>query len=97
MGSRLIQGMNKRATTVYLPADLLDAADRIVDEGGARTRNELIAAGLRHVVRQINREAIDRDFAGMATDSRYQEEARVICSEMAQAKWEAFQEGENQP
>jgi len=96
MASTLIKNTTRRATTVYLPEDLLIAADRIVQSGMAHTRNELIAAGLRDIIRQINREAIDNDFAGMAADARYQEEAIAICNELAAAKWEAFQEREKQ-
>jgi hypothetical protein len=38
-----------------------------------------------------DREAIDADFAAMATDQAYQDEVATICAEFADADWEALQ------
>jgi len=38
-----------------------------------------------------HRKAIDEDFASMADDCSYQEEALQIAEEFAQADWEALQ------
>ncbi|MDQ2730270.1 MAG: hypothetical protein M3Y56_01310 [Armatimonadota bacterium] len=40
-----------------------------------------------------DRNAIDVEFANMATDTAYQEEALAICEEFAVSDWEAFQGG----
>ena len=83
-------------TTVTLPTDLLTAADRAVRAGEARSRNELVANALRRELASIERAAIDAAFAGMADDSAYLDEARVISDEFASADWETYQVGEQQ-
>jgi metal-responsive CopG/Arc/MetJ family transcriptional regulator len=77
-------------TTLALPADLLEAVDRAVQAGKARSRNELIATALQHELAALQRAAIDAAFAEMAQDPAYQKEAQGIATEFATADWEAW-------
>jgi Arc/MetJ-type ribon-helix-helix transcriptional regulator len=81
---------NTVKTTVALPAELLEAADQAVREGKAANRDELVATALRHELLALSRATIDADFAEMANDEEYQQEARQIMAEFAQADLEAF-------
>ena len=83
-------------TTLTLPAELLEAADRAVQQGLARSRNEFVAQALRHELAAQKRAEIDAAFAAMADDQEYQAEAMTIADEFAKADWEAFQIGESQ-
>jgi metal-responsive CopG/Arc/MetJ family transcriptional regulator len=76
-------------TTLTLPADLLEAADRAVRDGKADSRNALVAAALRRELAAQRRAAIDADLADMATDAEYQREAAQIMAEFAGADAEA--------
>lgn len=80
--------------TVYLPAALADAADKIARQGVARNSNELMVMALERMIDEMNEEAIDAEFAHMAHDEEYQREAVQLCREFAAADWEAFQSGE---
>lgn len=76
-------------TTVTLPTDLVDAADRAVRAGKARSRNELLVTALRHELAAQRRAEIDADLAAMATDVELQAEAEQIEREFALADDEA--------
>ena len=78
-------------TTVSLPADLLNAADRAVREGRVRTRNELVVSALRRELAAQERSAIDAAFADMERDAEAERESSAIAGEFATADWEAFQ------
>lgn len=80
-------------TTVTLPQELLEATDRAVQEGQAKSRNELVARALRHELAALRRSAIDAAFAEMAEDRGYQAEAREILGEFEQADVEALRLG----
>jgi metal-responsive CopG/Arc/MetJ family transcriptional regulator len=82
-------------TTLALSADLLEAVDQLVREGKAKSRNELVAAALRHELAALERAAIDAAFAEMTHDQAYWDEARRLTAEFASSDWEAFQLGEN--
>ena len=77
-------------TTLTLPADLLEAAERAVREGKARSRNESVAAALRRELAAQERAAIDAAFAAMADDTEYQAEALAIEAEFVAACEEAL-------
>jgi metal-responsive CopG/Arc/MetJ family transcriptional regulator len=77
-------------TTFTLPADLLEAMDRAVREGNARSRNELITTALRRELAAQERAAIDAAFAAMADDPVYHAEAREVATAFAAADWEAI-------
>ena len=83
-------------TTLALPADLLEATDKAVREGKARSRNELVAEALRRELAARRRAEIDAEIAEMANDAEYQREAAQLEQEFAQASWEAFLIGEAQ-
>ena len=77
-------------TTLALPADLLEAVDRLIEQGKSRSRNELIANALRHELAVLERAVLDAEFRHMETDADYQKEARQILAEFAQSDWEAW-------
>ncbi len=81
-------------TTLALPADLLEAADKAVRDGKVRSRNELVAAALRRELAARRRAEIDASFADMAHDAEYRKEVLLLEQEFAHASWEAFQIGE---
>ena len=83
-----------RKTTLYLPGELLAAADKAARAGGFRSRNELVAEGIRRMVQQINRDAIDTAFAAAASDEDYQGQDKAIQREFEAADVEAFRLGE---
>ena len=87
---------NTVRTTLTLPAELLEAADRAVSEGRANNRDELMTNALRHELAALESATRDAEFAEMANDAEYYAEARQIMTEFARADWEAFQIGEHQ-
>jgi metal-responsive CopG/Arc/MetJ family transcriptional regulator len=78
-------------TTITLPVDLVDAADRAVREGRARSRNDLLVTALRRELAAQERSEIDAAFAAMAGDQELQAEAIELAEESVQAGWEALQ------
>lgn len=82
-------------TTLSLPADVLEATDRAVQQGLARSRNEFVTIALRHELAAQKKAKIDAEFAFMADDAEYQAESLAIASEFALAEWEAFVLGES--
>ena len=78
-------------TTVTLPSDLVDAADRAVREGRARSRNDLLVTALRRELAAQERAEIDAAFAAMADDQELQAEAVELAEEGVRAGWEALQ------
>jgi Arc/MetJ-type ribon-helix-helix transcriptional regulator len=84
--------MSGQLTTVVVPDELVAALDRLVEEGRARSRSELIESALRREVAEARRAQLDAEFRHMANDPDYQEEARLILAEFARADWEALRE-----
>ena len=72
-------------TTLALPADLLEAADRTVRQGHTRSRNEFVANALRRELAAQRRAEIDADIAAMAEDVEYRRESDQIMAEFARA------------
>ncbi|HEY8692158.1 MAG TPA: CopG family transcriptional regulator [Chloroflexota bacterium] len=66
-------------------------------QGGARSRNELVAEALRRELAFREREAIDAAFADMADDEDMQAEAERLSREFESSDWQAFQEAERRP
>jgi metal-responsive CopG/Arc/MetJ family transcriptional regulator len=83
-------------TTLTLPSELLEATDRAVNQGKAKSRNEFVAQALRHELAALKRAEIDAALAEMAQDPDYQAEVLKMEAEFATASWEAFQVGEDQ-
>ena len=48
-------------TTITLPWDLKEAADKAIREGKAQSRNELIVDSLRHELALLQRVSLDAD------------------------------------
>ncbi len=84
----------KVRTTISLPEELLDSADRAVREGATRSRNELLASALRRELGVLERRRIDEAFASMAEDADHQQETEKMAEEFAISDWEALQEPE---
>jgi len=80
-----------RRTTVALPVELLDAADRVVNAGKADSRADLLSRGLRRELAARRRAEIDAAFLEMANDPEYQAEAIVMAEEAVGPGWEALQ------
>jgi metal-responsive CopG/Arc/MetJ family transcriptional regulator len=78
-------------TTITLPVDLVDEADRAVREGRARSRNDLLVTALRRELAAQERAEIDAAFAAMADDQELQAEAVELAEEGVRAGWEALQ------
>lgn len=83
-------------TTLSLPAELLEAADKAVSQGKAKNLNELVAQAIRHELAALKRAEIDVQLAQMAQDPEYQAEVLKMETEFATASWEALQLGEQQ-
>lgn len=80
----------KVRTTVALAADLLAAIDLAVREGMAGSRSDFLALAVRNQLAAEQRARIDAQFAGMAADSAYRQEALEIADEFVDADWEAL-------
>ncbi len=72
-------------TTLTLPADLLEATDKAVREGKARSRNAFVTAALRRELAAQRRAEIAADLAEMGRDDEYQREAAQIMAEFARS------------
>ncbi len=77
--------MNTEPTILALPSDLLAVVDRIVQEGLARSRDDLVESALRRQLAELRRSSLDAEFRQMADDVDYQREAHQILAEFAQA------------
>jgi metal-responsive CopG/Arc/MetJ family transcriptional regulator len=83
-------------TTLTLPVELLEATDRAVSEGKAKSRNEFVARAIRNELAVQKRAKIDAEFAQMANDAEYLAAVEIINQEFACSDWEALQLGESQ-
>jgi Arc/MetJ-type ribon-helix-helix transcriptional regulator len=81
-------------TTLTLPVELLEAADRAVRTGHVRSRNELLARALRQELAALERATIDTAFATLGDDPDHLDEAHTFERELAAADWEAFRQVE---
>ena len=82
---------DKIRTTITLPAELLEKADRVIKKGNVNSRNELFATALSKEIAAIERAEIDLALSEMAQDTEYQEEVMRMEAEFASASWEAWQ------
>lgn len=83
-------------TTITVPEDLLEAADRAVREGKARSRSELVVEALRRELAEYDRAAIDEAFAALAGDDEFQSESVALSEEGIPSGWEALRLGERE-
>lgn len=83
-----------QTTTIRLPRDLYEQARTAVKEAGvASSLNDFLIAALQGKLRELREEEIDRAFAEMSSDERYQEEAVALARSFANSDWEAYQAG----
>ena len=87
--------MKKLRTTLTLPAELLEATDKVVSQGKAKSRNDFVAQALRHELAALKRAEVDAALAEMAQDPEYQAEVLKMETELVTASWEALQLGES--
>jgi metal-responsive CopG/Arc/MetJ family transcriptional regulator len=78
-------------TTLTIPRELLEATDKAVLEGKAKSRNDFVAQALRRELALQKRSEIDAALAEMANDPDYQAEVLKLEVEFATAQWEALQ------
>ncbi|MBN3951534.1 MAG: CopG family transcriptional regulator [Nostoc sp. NMS7] len=77
-------------TTLILPKDLLEATDKAIQSGKAKSRNEFVTWALRRELAAEKRAEIDAALAEMANDLEYQREVLQMEAEFAPAQWEAL-------
>jgi len=82
-------------TTLTIPRELLEATDKAVMEGKAKSRNDFVAQALRRELALQKRSEIDAALAEMANDPDYHAEVLKLELEFATAQWEALQLGES--
>jgi metal-responsive CopG/Arc/MetJ family transcriptional regulator len=78
-------------TTLTIPRELLEATDKAVMEGKAKSRNDFVAQALRRELALQKRSEVDAALAEMANDPDYQAEVLKLEVEFATAQWEALQ------
>jgi metal-responsive CopG/Arc/MetJ family transcriptional regulator len=83
-------------TTLSLSAELLEATDRAVRSGKAKSRNEFVARALKRELVALERAEIDNALAEMAIEPDYQTEVLRMEAEFAPASWEALRDGESE-
>lgn len=81
-------------TTVTLPTTLLQRSQEFVDSGRIPNRNALIVAAIERFVADLEREAIDRQFAALAEDADYQTLQTDMTESFADSDWEALTQAE---
>jgi hypothetical protein len=83
-----------RTTTVRLPRPVYDQAKCVVNkESGGQTRislNDLIVTAITTYLKMYKRRQIDAAFAGMAEDTDYQKEAKLLTEDFEYSDWEAL-------
>lgn len=82
-------------TTLTISRELLEATDKAVLEGKAKSRNDFVAQALRRELALQKRSEVDAALAEMANDPDYQAEVLKLEVEFATAQWEALQLGES--
>ena len=82
--------MNTEPTSLALPSDLLAWVDRMVREGRAHSRDEVVETALRRQLAESRRSALDAEFLHMADDVDYRQDVHRILLGFAQADRETF-------
>jgi hypothetical protein len=85
--------------TVRLPRPLYNEAESCIERRivPAESFNDFLVAALLAYVKLLKRKQTDAAFAGMAEDTDYQRDARLIAEEFSQSDWEAFASAEKEP
>ena len=83
----------KVQTSLRLPKVLYDQAKSVVEERIANVAsfNDLVIAAIMAYVKVARRRQIDLAFKGMARDSDYQKQAKLISAEFEDSDWEALE------
>ena len=82
-------------TTLTIPKELLEATDKAVLDGKAKSRNDFVVQALKRELAMQKRAEIDAALEEMVRDPDYQAEILKIEAEFATAQWEALQLGES--
>lgn len=77
-------------TTLTLPSELIEATDKIVKAGKAKSRNQFIAQAIQRELAIQKRAEIDSALIEMTQDPEYQREVLQMESEFSSASWEAL-------
>jgi metal-responsive CopG/Arc/MetJ family transcriptional regulator len=83
-------------TTFTIPRELLEATDKAIESGKAKSRNEFIAKALERELAVQKRAEIDKALTEMLQDPEYQAEVLKLEAEFANAQWEALKLGEQE-
>jgi len=85
-----------QTTTVRLPKPLYEEARSVVENGSteAKSLNDFIVTAIKTYLRIYERKQIDAAFAGMAKDTEYRQEAKLLAKEFAYSDWEALRLGD---
>jgi metal-responsive CopG/Arc/MetJ family transcriptional regulator len=82
--------------TFTIPIELLEATDKAIKSGKAKSRNEFIAMALQRELAVQKRTEIDEALTEMLQDPEYQAEVLKLEAEFANAQWEALKLGEQE-
>ena len=88
------KGQEAVRTTVTLPVDLVQRSQRFIDDGTVPNRNALLVAALERLTQELERRAIDQEFAAMAGDAAYCDLQTAMVQEFDASDWEAWEQGE---
>jgi metal-responsive CopG/Arc/MetJ family transcriptional regulator len=83
-------------TTFTIPRELLEATDKAIKSGKAKSRNEFMAMALERELAVQKRAEIDEVLTEMLQDPEYQAEVLKLEAEFANAQWEALKLGEQE-
>lgn len=90
MSHTVIKNYETVRTTVNLPVELLRRSQQWIDQGLIPNRNILIAVALENFLADLERQAIDEQFAAMLDDADYQALHEAMADEFAESDWESL-------
>lgn len=91
MAQAAVKNYDTVRTTVNLPAELLQRSQQVIDDGLIPNRNTLIITALENFLAELERQAIDAQFAVMLDDTEYQVLNEAIVEEFEESDWESWQ------
>ena len=86
----------KTRLTVDLPRKLVKSADRAVQRGAARSRNQLIILAINAYLQNLEEAEIDARFKAMSDDEAYKKITLQVTQELERSDWEALHVTRNQ-
>ncbi len=88
----------KIQTTLRLPRDLYEKVNRFVASSASRvdSMNDFFVRAVRAYIEMLRRRQVDAEFAAMASDAAYQEQAKAIAEEFSASDWEALEMAERE-